>query len=90
MAAAAATRRLEDPAARALLAKKETLLLRPIGRLLEDPHALAGFIGRHHGQLWKAERDEVSFIHNPIHVLQELYHYLNMDFEEGKPASEMI
>ncbi|MAI24781.1 MAG: biotin carboxylase N-terminal domain-containing protein [Myxococcota bacterium] len=90
VAAAAATRKLEDPAARTLLAKKETLLLRPIGRLLEDPHALAGFIGRHHGHLWQAEGDEVTFVENPIHLLQELYHYLNMDFEEGKPASEMI
>lgn len=27
---------------------------------------------------------------NPIEVLAELYHYLHMDFEEGKPAATMI
>ena len=90
VAAAAETRKLEDPAARSLLARKETLLLRPIGRLLQDPHALAGFIGRHHGRLWEAEAGEVTFLSNPVHVLRELYHYLNMDSEENKPASEMI
>ena len=90
IAAAATTKKIEDPASRSLLSQKETLLLRPLGRLLADPHALAGFIGLHHGRLWKVEGDRVIFLTNPIQILQDLYHYLNMDYETGKPASEMI
>ena len=89
-AAAALTKTLDDPASRSLLAQKETLLLRPLGRLFADPHALAGFIGLHHDRLWKVEGDQVVFLTNPVQILQDLYHYLNMDYESGKPASEMI
>ena len=76
--------------ARAILAAKETLLIRPIRQLLQDPHALAGFIGLHQGRLWRREGDEVRFLANPVHVLAELYHYLHMDYAPEKAASEMI
>ena len=36
-----------EPAERGAFVAKETLLLRPIGRLLNDPHARAGFLGLH-------------------------------------------
>jgi len=81
---------LDGADARRTFAAKETLLLRPMGRLLADPHALAGFLGRHGGRLWQVEGDGIRFLDNPIVFLRELYHYLDMDFVANKPPSEMI
>jgi acetyl/propionyl-CoA carboxylase alpha subunit len=86
----AVERMLEDGDALEAIAVKETLLLRPIARLLADPHALAGFLGLHGGRLWQVEADTVRFGANPVVFLRELYHYLDMDTTELKPASEMI
>ncbi len=69
---------------------KETLILRPMQRLLSDPHALAGFIGLYRGRLWQEKNDRIEFTSNPLALLQHLYHYLHMDLAPGKPASEMI
>jgi biotin carboxyl carrier protein len=81
---------MTDEDARQVFAAKETLLLRPMGRLLADPHALAGFLGLHGGRLFKVEGDAVRFAENPVVFLRELYHYLDMDFTDTKPPSEMI
>jgi biotin carboxyl carrier protein len=81
---------MPDAHARGVFASKETLLLRPLAKLLADPHALAGFIGRHAGRLWQSEGDAVRFADNPIVFLRELYHYLDLDFVPDKPPSEMI
>lgn len=81
---------LPSKSAREALTAQETLLLRPLGRLLADAHALTGFLGRHDGRLWQRDGDRVEFIENPIVFLRELYHYLDMETTPGKPASEMI
>ena len=90
LAAGESLKRMPDKAAKAVYAGKETLLLRPLGRLLADPHALAGFIGLHDGRLWQREGDKVEFTANPVHFLDALYHYLHMETAPGKPASDMI
>ncbi len=82
--------RIPDRDAKTVFAAKETLLLRPLGRLLADPHALAGFIGLHDDHLWIREGDKVDFAENPVGFLDALYHYLHMEEAPGKPASEMI
>jgi acetyl/propionyl-CoA carboxylase alpha subunit len=89
---AASTLLAEQPsdAARKALAAQETLILRPIRRLLRDAHALAGFLGRFDGRLWKRSGPDVAFAENPIVFLSELYHYLDMETTDDKPASEMI
>jgi acetyl/propionyl-CoA carboxylase alpha subunit len=76
--------------ARNVIRGKETLLLRPMTRLLEDAHALAGFIGRYQQQFWSSTGSEYTFKSNPLLLLKMLYHYLHMDFMPGRPASEMI
>ncbi len=81
---------MEDPGARNVFASKDTLLLRPIERLLVDPHALAGFLGRYGQRLWKVERGQIRFADNPVVFLRELYHYLDLDFVPDKPPSETI
>ena len=82
--------RLPDPEAKQAFARKETLLLRPLGMLLEDAHGLAGFIGLHGARYWKIEGDKVSFTDNPLRLLHDLYHYLDLDYVSGEPPSEMI
>ena len=90
LAAAEHSKRMPDPAARAVFAAKETLVLRPIAQLLADPHGLAGFVGRYQGRLWTGEDDAIRFAANPVHFLAELYHFLHMDWVASKTASEMI
>ncbi len=90
LAAGALSEGAPDADARRIIASKETLLVRPIKRLLADPHALAGFLGRYHGRLWREANGDFEFSENPLRVLQALYDYLHMDFKPGKPASEMI
>ena len=82
--------RLSNASAKKALATQETLLLRPIGRLLADAHALAGFLGLHEGRLWSRSGNDVAFCKNPMVFLQALYQYLNMDVTPGKPACDMI
>jgi len=90
VAAGAMLSALDDKSARAALAAQETLLLRPLGRLFSDPHALTGFLGLYDGKLWKRDGAKIEFAENPINLLRDLYHYLNMETAPGKPASEMI
>lgn len=83
--------RMADAEARELLLEKDTLLRRPMGRLLANAHLLGGFLGRFEGELWSVdEKGEVAFADNPIRFLQELYHYLNMEWEDAKPPAEKI
>ncbi|MDX1579161.1 MAG: biotin carboxylase N-terminal domain-containing protein, partial [Gemmatimonadota bacterium] len=49
----------EDDEARQAVAAKQTLLLRPLERLLADAHMLGGFLGRYDGELWERDGDEV-------------------------------
>ena len=79
-----------DAEARKALATKQTLLVRPIARLLESPHLLAGFLGRFEGELWSHDGDAVRFADNPVRFLSELYHYLNMEEDRRTPPSEKI
>ncbi|MBY0400453.1 biotin carboxylase [Myxococcota bacterium] len=83
-------KKLPSPSAREAYAAQETLYLRPLGRLLADAHALAGFLGLHDGRLWKRNADRVEFVANPVDFLRELYHYLNMESSPGKSPSETI
>jgi biotin carboxyl carrier protein len=75
---------------RRLLAAKETLLERPLGRLLASPHALAGFLGRYDGELWRSEGGRVRFVANPVRFLERLYHFLDLEARPEKPPSEKI
>ena len=79
-----------DPAGRKVLAAKETLLRRPIERLLENPHVLGGFLGRFDDELWERRGEEVRFCANPVRFLHELYHFLDLEDAAGKPPSEKI
>jgi len=76
--------------ARDTLKLKGTLILRPIGVLFENAHLLGGFLGLYDGKLWKREGDRLEFAENPVIFLELLYHYLHLEWNPEKPASEMI
>jgi len=82
--------RQTDKEARDTLALKQTLYLRPLERLLDHPHLLAGFYGRWAGRLFKRNGQRFEFIGNPLDTLRELYHYLALEKRAGKPAAETI
>ncbi len=81
---------IKDKEARAVFDRKETLILRPLQRLLANPHLTAGFIGRYDGRLWTRDGAQVAFAVNPIEFLDALYHYLHLEWAPGKPPSEMV
>jgi acetyl/propionyl-CoA carboxylase alpha subunit len=82
--------RQSDKEARDTLALKQTLYLRPLERLLDNPHLLAGFYGRWAGRLFKHSGKRFEFVGNPLDTLRELYHYLALEKRPGKPAAETI
>ncbi|MET0390267.1 MAG: biotin/lipoyl-containing protein [Polyangiales bacterium] len=83
--------RHKDKAALDILALKQTLFLRPLGRLLDHAHLLAGFYGRYVGRLFRRGPDgRAQFIGNPLETLNALYGYLALEAREGKAAAETI
>jgi acetyl/propionyl-CoA carboxylase alpha subunit len=73
------------------LALKETLLLRPLARLLEEPHILSGWLSLHRDAYTVIE-GKICWNENPLELLADTYHFLNMDFVPGDkpPAAVMI
>ncbi len=82
-----------DKTARAALAscidRKQSLLLRPLQKLLAEPHMLSGWLSLNRAA-FAAAGDAWSFTCNPLELLADAYHYLNMDFREATPPAYMI
>lgn len=71
---------------REILARKETLLRRPLERLLSCPHVLSGWLSAHKDSFREAN-GRVVWIDNPVDVLADTYHVLNMEPQaEAAPA----
>ncbi len=69
---------------------KESLLLRPLTRLLDAPHILSGWLSVNRDAYTLIE-NSVSWNENPIELLADTYHFLNMDYIGDKPpAASMI
>jgi acetyl/propionyl-CoA carboxylase alpha subunit len=71
------------------LDSKKLLLIRPLERLFAEPHYMAGWLSINKDSL-DIVKGEIQWKMNPIEMLDKLYHYLNMDYEQGKPARYMI
>lgn len=69
---------------------KELLLTRPISRLLADPHVLAGWLSLTQHNVDFTEDGNIEWLENPIQILADTYHFLNMDFNPDNAASTMI
>lgn len=73
----------------AVLERKGILLTRPLEMLLAEPHMLSGWLSINQNK-YSIEKGKVKWLANPIQVLADTYHYLNMDYCSSKPAAEMI
>ena len=58
---------------------KKTLVVRPLELLLSEPHLLSGWISYSGPAFYRDEQDNWQFAVNPLSLLSELYHFLNMD-----------
>ncbi|MDA0791022.1 MAG: biotin carboxylase [Proteobacteria bacterium] len=85
------------PAVTAIMDRKASLMARAINALFAEPHFLAGWlsVNRRHFDFTDAGGDDASgagicWQTNPVVVLRDLYHYLNMDDSGGQPALYVI
>lgn len=76
-------------ALRRIVTLQETLLLRPIRALFDDPHVLMGWLARHR-QSYVVDAGRVRWRAHPFDVLADTYWLLNMDPRDGAPAAHVI
>ncbi len=69
----------------AIFARKASLLDRGITRLFAEPHYLSGWLALNQ-QHFEISKDGIEWVSNPVRVLADLYHYLNMDARDDLPA----
>ncbi len=72
-----------------VLERKQILLTRPLETLLAESHILAGWLSINQSN-FSIEGDTVHWKANPVRILAETYHFLNMDYCDAKPAAKMI
>ncbi len=68
---------------------KRTLVERPMFRLIEEPHMLSAWLSVHRLDFSVAD-GRVAFKRNPVAILEETYHLLNMDAGRNSPAAHRI
>ncbi len=68
---------------------KQSLLLRPLEVLLAEPHMLSGWLSVNR-DCYTMMNGCLSWNENPIGLLSDTYHFLNMDYLAGNPAATMI
>jgi len=71
---------------RRILELKETLLERPIFGLIEEPHFLSAWLSKHRLDFAVDTKGHVTWKRNPVEVLSETYHLLNLDQGTGEAA----
>ena len=73
------------------LQRKESLLLRPLTELLQEPHMLSGWLSVNR-DCYTAIDGKICWNENPLELLNDTYHFLNMDYVCGDspPAAVMI
>ncbi len=83
----------DDPegskAASMALDRKGTLLTRPMEMLLNDPHLLSGWLSINKCN-YRMDNGKITWLRNPLLVLQDTYQYLNMNWRADAPAAEVI
>ena len=71
------------------LDRKLGLLLRPLSALFAEPHVLSGWLSVNQHNFTVSD-GAIHWLKNPLEVIADIYHFLNMDYVEGKPAANMI
>ncbi len=72
-----------------VLARKQTLICRPLKLVSANPHLLIGWIAKTRHQ-WSLNNNALVWHDNPFEVLADLYHYLNMDARADVAAMDVI
>ena len=72
-----------------VLEAKKTLILRPLQKLLDCPHTLSGWLSANK-DAFSVDGDKITFAENPVDILVDTYHFLNLDDEGRAAASEQI
>lgn len=76
-------------ATQSAIERKRSLLLRPIENLFEQPHYLAGWLSLNKDK-FQVKGDKIEWLENPIKILADAYHYLNMEYKKKAPAAYVI
>ena len=79
-----------DRSALAAVQEKLTLITRPLELLLANPHVLSGWLIRNRDRAFFIENGHVTWRHNPLRVLSDLYHVLNLDDREIASPAQRI
>jgi len=81
----------EETSMAQVLQSKESLYLRPLELLIAEPHIMAGWLSVNR-DCYTLIDGKISWNENPIVLLADTYHFLNMDFVPGDnpPAATMI
>lgn len=69
---------------------KQNLILRPLQKLISQPHLLAGWLSPRPRRRWQADQNAFQWLQNPLKVLSQLYHYLRLEERPGVAAVEKI
>jgi acetyl/propionyl-CoA carboxylase alpha subunit len=72
-----------------VLELKETLIHRPMSRLLEDSHHLSGWLSEHRND-YECDGTQVRWLRNPVEVMAATYHRLHMLDQPDAPAAHRI
>jgi len=72
-----------------LLDRKGTLITRPMEALLDNPHLLSGWLSINQKN-FRLDKGKMTWLRNPMVILDETYSYLNMANKPGEPAAEVI
>ncbi|MDH5654493.1 MAG: biotin carboxylase [Spirochaetia bacterium] len=79
-----------DETAEDVLAQKITLITRPMEYLLAQPHLTAGWLVLNHKRSFEIQNGKVLWKRNPVQVLKDLYHFLQMEERSwAAPASQI-
>ena len=77
-------------AMRTVLARKQSLILRPIRMLLESPHLLSGWLSANEGAFDLNTGGQITWAENPVELLSDTYHFLKLDWSPDSPAANVI
>lgn len=78
-----------DEASRKAFDVKQTLLARPIQALLKNPHVLAGWLALFRDR-FELKDGRLRWTKNPLKLLRDTYHFLNMERWPGAPPAYVI
>ena len=67
-----------------------TLVTRPINFLLKSPHLFAGWLSLQRQFITVDHCGRCTWLKNPLLVLSSLYHFLNLEYRQGRPALQQI